>query len=216
MEVFAHLICRPPRKEYMIEELGPTSFGLGNYTCTRKDLEVAILTPVLPFSLPPFLPPFNGHGFSSPFPSPVSIRLSSAARTFGPHQYSLSPAHYHPLSSVKPLFSLYDICQGHGVEATPGREATGAHHPRAHRDLPPLRPQLENDFGMKLKCSHYVPRPSSAVSCGPVPCIVYLHGNSGSRIDADDLVPPPPLCLRRQPALQSSSHPLTPSSVGNQ
>jgi len=80
-DVFAGLICRPPRKEYKIEELGPAHFSLGDKECCRKDFE------------------------------------------------------------------------------------------------------LINPLGVKIQCSHYIPLTSV-----PVPCVVYLHGNSGSRVDADDLV----------------------------
>jgi len=45
MEVFANLICRPPRKDYKMEELGPVEFGVGDYFCSRRDLEVRACSP---------------------------------------------------------------------------------------------------------------------------------------------------------------------------
>jgi pimeloyl-ACP methyl ester carboxylesterase len=44
--------------------------------------------------------------------------------------------------------------------------------------------QLENMRGMKLECSHYQP----AEMPNPMPCVVYLHGNSGSRVDGQEIL----------------------------
>ena len=42
---------------------------------------------------------------------------------------------------------------------------------------------------MKVKASLYLPVNSTTLEVDrPVPCVVYLHGNSGSRLDADDMV----------------------------
>merc|ERR1712093_717667 len=41
--------------------------------------------------------------------------------------------------------------------------------------------ELQNGRHLMLQCSWYRPRETS-----PAPCIVYLHGNSGCRADADD------------------------------
>ena len=86
-DIFAGLICRPPRKEYVIEDLGPSRYLLHEQMCVRQDLEL--------------------------------------------------------LTRRK----------------------------------------------MKIKCSHYLPVDSDSLKVvGKVPCVVYLHGNSGSRMDADDMV----------------------------
>jgi pimeloyl-ACP methyl ester carboxylesterase len=86
-DIFAGLICRPPRKQYKIDELGPTRYLLHDQMCIRRDLE------------------------------------------------------------------------------------------------------LKNRKKMKIACSHYLPVDSDTFEVeAPVPCVVYLHGNSGSRMDADDLV----------------------------
>jgi pimeloyl-ACP methyl ester carboxylesterase len=86
-DIFAGLICRPPRKEYVTEDLGPARYLLQEQMCVRNDLEL------------------------------VTRRK------------------------------------------------------------------------MKIKCSHYLPVDSESLQVeGQVPCVVYLHGNSGSRMDADDMV----------------------------
>lgn len=46
--------------------------------------------------------------------------------------------------------------------------------------------QLENNRGMALECSHYRPRGSAEKR---MPCVVYLHGNCSSRVEACDVVP---------------------------
>lgn len=50
--------------------------------------------------------------------------------------------------------------------------------------------QLTNRRNMKVVCSHYLPVAfdGSGRVEGKVPCVVYLHGNSGCRMDADDFV----------------------------
>ena len=45
--------------------------------------------------------------------------------------------------------------------------------------------QVEGSQGLKLQCSHYVPE---APSREPLPCVIYLHGNSGSRCDATEAI----------------------------
>ena len=49
-----------------------------------------------------------------------------------------------------------------------------------------MAPKIVNKIGLKLECSHYVPRRTSGSNIAP--CVIYLHGNSGSRVDADDFV----------------------------
>jgi len=86
-DIFAGLICRPPRKEYTENDLGPARYLLQEQMCIRRDLE------------------------------------------------------------------------------------------------------LKNRRKMNLKCSQYLPVDSETLEVeGPVPCVIYLHGNSGSRMDADDMV----------------------------
>lgn len=48
--------------------------------------------------------------------------------------------------------------------------------------------QLKNDRGLLLECSHFVPRLPSAEG-KPRPCVIYLHGNSSSRLEACDVLP---------------------------
>jgi alpha-beta hydrolase superfamily lysophospholipase len=86
-DIFAGLICRPPRKEYSEADLGPARYLLQDQMCVRRDLEL------------------------------VTRRK------------------------------------------------------------------------LKIKCSQYLPVDSNTLQvAAPVPCVVYLHGNSGSRMDADDMV----------------------------
>lgn len=50
--------------------------------------------------------------------------------------------------------------------------------------------QLQNERGMKLECSHYRPRSSGyAESHERLPCVIYLHGNCSSRVEACEAVP---------------------------
>jgi pimeloyl-ACP methyl ester carboxylesterase len=44
--------------------------------------------------------------------------------------------------------------------------------------------EVTNQRGMKIQASHYEPIPSQRK--GPLPCVIYLHGNCGSRLDALD------------------------------
>lgn len=55
----------------------------------------------------------------------------------------------------------------------------------ARRDM-----ELYNMRGMKLMCSWYVPREfdTAPESVRPLPCVIYCHGNSGSRYDAMEAV----------------------------
>ena len=45
-----------------------------------------------------------------------------------------------------------------------------------------------NNQGLKLKCSHYEPHESSRLWM-ELPCVIYLHGNSSSRLEALEAVP---------------------------
>ncbi|PPR95304.1 hypothetical protein GOBAR_AA25344 [Gossypium barbadense] len=44
--------------------------------------------------------------------------------------------------------------------------------------------QLTNARGHKLRCSHYMPSPFPEET--PLPCVIYCHGNSGCRADANE------------------------------
>ncbi|XP_047944639.1 uncharacterized protein LOC125191183 isoform X2 [Salvia hispanica] len=44
--------------------------------------------------------------------------------------------------------------------------------------------QLSNERGHTLKCSHYAP--SQVPDGSPLPCVIYCHGNSGCRADANE------------------------------
>ncbi|XP_051125525.1 uncharacterized protein LOC127247629 [Andrographis paniculata] len=44
--------------------------------------------------------------------------------------------------------------------------------------------ELENERGHTLRCSHYVP--SEFPDDSPLPCVIYCHGNSGCRADANE------------------------------
>ncbi|CAL9225769.1 unnamed protein product [Arabidopsis halleri] len=46
--------------------------------------------------------------------------------------------------------------------------------------------ELTNSRGHTLRCSHYVP--SSTLEDTPLPCVIYCHGNSGCRADANEAV----------------------------
>ncbi|KAJ8562638.1 hypothetical protein K7X08_031090 [Anisodus acutangulus] len=44
--------------------------------------------------------------------------------------------------------------------------------------------ELKNERGYTLRCSHYTP--SSFPDGAPLPCVIYCHGNSGCRADANE------------------------------
>ncbi|ESQ55719.1 hypothetical protein EUTSA_v10027147mg [Eutrema salsugineum] len=44
--------------------------------------------------------------------------------------------------------------------------------------------ELTNSRGHTLRCSHYIP--SSSLEDNPLPCVIYCHGNSGCRADANE------------------------------
>uniref|UniRef100_A0A7N0U753 Serine aminopeptidase S33 domain-containing protein n=1 Tax=Kalanchoe fedtschenkoi TaxID=63787 RepID=A0A7N0U753_KALFE len=44
--------------------------------------------------------------------------------------------------------------------------------------------KITNCHGEVLQCSHYVP--INSTSDKPLPCVIYCHGNSGSRVDANE------------------------------
>ncbi|XP_023634976.1 uncharacterized protein LOC17880449 isoform X3 [Capsella rubella] len=44
--------------------------------------------------------------------------------------------------------------------------------------------ELTNSRGHTLRCSHYIP--SSSQEDTPLPCVIYCHGNSGCRADANE------------------------------
>ncbi|XP_010530096.1 PREDICTED: uncharacterized protein LOC104806750 isoform X2 [Tarenaya hassleriana] len=46
--------------------------------------------------------------------------------------------------------------------------------------------ELTNSRGHTLRCSHYMP--SSSPEDTPLPCVIYCHGNSGCRADANEAV----------------------------
>eukprot|EP00927_Polykrikos_kofoidii_P015193 TRINITY_DN16740_c0_g1_i1.p1 TRINITY_DN16740_c0_g1~~TRINITY_DN16740_c0_g1_i1.p1 ORF type:complete len:531 (-),score=80.28 TRINITY_DN16740_c0_g1_i1:456-2048(-) len=47
--------------------------------------------------------------------------------------------------------------------------------------------QLVNDRGLKLECSHFVPlRQKGKGKPDSMPCVIYLHGNCSSRLEASD------------------------------
>ncbi|EKX42267.1 hypothetical protein GUITHDRAFT_111828 [Guillardia theta CCMP2712] len=48
--------------------------------------------------------------------------------------------------------------------------------------------QLYNKRGQRIECSHYRAGPNEFNDYQPSPCVVYLHGNCGSRVDADEIV----------------------------
>ncbi|KAG2315277.1 hypothetical protein Bca52824_018399 [Brassica carinata] len=45
--------------------------------------------------------------------------------------------------------------------------------------------ELTNSRGHTLRCSHYIPS-SSLENTTPLPCVIYCHGNSGCRADANE------------------------------
>lgn len=50
--------------------------------------------------------------------------------------------------------------------------------------------ELVNKRGMKLQCSHWLPSSQSgSKTTKPIPCIIYLHGNSSCRLEAMDSLP---------------------------
>ncbi|KAJ7967888.1 alpha/beta-Hydrolases superfamily protein [Quillaja saponaria] len=59
------------------------------------------------------------------------------------------------------------------------RDFTLAGRPYKRQDL-----ELKNARGYTLKCSHYLPSPLPEDT--PLPCVIYCHGNSGCRADANE------------------------------
>eukprot|EP01100_Stratorugosa_tubuloviscum_P010867 TRINITY_DN4743_c0_g1_i2.p1 TRINITY_DN4743_c0_g1~~TRINITY_DN4743_c0_g1_i2.p1 ORF type:complete len:315 (-),score=100.53 TRINITY_DN4743_c0_g1_i2:21-965(-) len=54
--------------------------------------------------------------------------------------------------------------------------------------------ELFNPKGQTLQCSHFIPleydkENESKTELLKIPCVIYLHGNSGSRVDAIDTIP---------------------------
>lgn len=49
--------------------------------------------------------------------------------------------------------------------------------------------QLRNDRGLRLECSHFAPHFDTAGCREPCPCVVFLHGNCSSRLEALHLLP---------------------------
>jgi len=135
-EIFTDLICRPPRKQYTIEDLGPHSFDLHEAdrggegkACIRHDL---VLT--------------NRQG------------------------HRLECSHYVPS-----WIGAEDDAEGRKQPRTWPFQSLDLDHPRSvnsNRDP-------SNSGSTDEPTDRPLPR---------APCVVYLHGNSGSRLDADDLV----------------------------
>jgi len=48
--------------------------------------------------------------------------------------------------------------------------------------------QLKNPRGYTLKCSHWEPEDSQRPS-PKLPCVVYVHGNAGCRLDGSEYAP---------------------------
>lgn len=48
--------------------------------------------------------------------------------------------------------------------------------------------EIKSSKGFTLKCSHYEPHESNR-EWNELPCVIYLHGNSSSRLEALDAVP---------------------------
>lgn len=46
--------------------------------------------------------------------------------------------------------------------------------------------ELTNSRGHTLRCSHYIPSSSLENTTTPLPCVIYCHGNSGCRADANE------------------------------
>mmetsp|Transcript_36421 Transcript_36421/g.85451 ORF Transcript_36421/g.85451 Transcript_36421/m.85451 type:complete len:409 (+) Transcript_36421:407-1633(+) len=132
-ELFTNLICRPPRKRYDIEDLGPHSFHLHEgggkgKACIRHDL---VLTNR------------QGHRLECSHYVPAWIGMEDAAEAKQqPRSWQWQS---QDLDSPKHINSNSD----------PGNSCESEH------------------------CN--LPLPTT-------PCVVYLHGNSGCRLDADDLV----------------------------
>lgn len=49
--------------------------------------------------------------------------------------------------------------------------------------------ELLNDRGQKLQCSHFLPFSTTPETPTKLPCVIYLHGNSSSRLEACDVLP---------------------------
>jgi len=47
--------------------------------------------------------------------------------------------------------------------------------------------ELTNQFGHKIQCSHYEPH-ESVRGWKELPCVIYMHGNSSSRLEALEAV----------------------------
>ncbi len=92
--------------------------------------------------------------------------------------------------------ALAGLCQPRGRVAAPARArlhspgalcALARARARARArvaDWPPTGAQLKNARGLRLVCSHYLPCERWKAE-RQLPCVVYLHGNAGCRVDAN-------------------------------
>lgn len=77
---------------------------------------------------------------------------------------------------IRPPRAVYDV-----DDCLPGPRFRLGGVAHARHDL-----ELRGAEGCRLQCSHYEPEARDANE--PLPCVVYLHGNSGSRCDATEAV----------------------------
>jgi len=133
--------------------------------------------------------PETRAGSSSPAPWLARLRaLSSVPRemdrnaTVPANGASIAPAYVFALWNlvIRPPRAVYDISQLGPAEFTVGGRRA------ARRDM-----RLRTNRGGWLQCSHFVPRQDRTKGdLRKFPVIIYLHGNSSSRLEAAGLVSP--------------------------
>lgn len=157
-------VCRPPRDDsYTDEDLvggQRASFRLGKARYYRQDLEVGVCQRAGGEHARPVAQP--------PWPGPVVLDACIVYTAFRFVQ-RLIACHLH-------LHFQEDPCTDTRLKL-----------PRQITSLPDPPPQLHNERGERLLCSHF--RPCIVASKdGRLPVVVYCHCNSGSRRDAEEII----------------------------
>ena len=167
-----NLVIRPPRAEYSAEECLPgPRFRIGGVAHVRRDLEVR----------PPCLYPAATREKQLPMFFVIScVSCWGCLPTASPCR-SNAPAHRVARRGCCVRGAICPrVCSGLVV-----RLRSAPPVPRPPRPAPSAPSQLEGAAGLRLQCSHYEPEVRGAA---PLPCVIYLHGNSGSRCDATEAI----------------------------
>mmetsp|Transcript_8383 Transcript_8383/g.20844 ORF Transcript_8383/g.20844 Transcript_8383/m.20844 type:complete len:484 (+) Transcript_8383:112-1563(+) len=165
-DLFTNLICRPPRSVYSPVELGPTSFHLyGTKECFRHDIVLSNR---------------KGNRLQCSMWLPVWIGLDKSDLVQAPNSPPGSPM---PNS---PMFNSPTSSRTPGTHESLSRAGSDSSTGSVRSPMSATSPGKESR-------SEYVDSPRQdrrrqRRRKAKAPCVVYLHGNSGSRMDADDMV----------------------------